>query len=52
MADRLAMLIGDRNLAVEMGSAGRMKAEKMFGLNGMLDRLENVFGAGEQYASS
>jgi glycosyltransferase involved in cell wall biosynthesis len=43
IADCLSRLIGDQNLADKMGKAGRRSVEKLFDLDGMLDRLENVF---------
>jgi glycosyltransferase involved in cell wall biosynthesis len=43
IANCLSRLIGDPSLGERMGTAGRMRVEKIFSLNGMLDHIEKIF---------
>jgi len=42
LADRLAMLLSDRELSAEMGKAGRLMVEKSWGLNAMVGGYESL----------
>ena len=41
----MAKLIGDRNLCVTMGKAGRLKAESEFGLDRLVEETLVVYGS-------
>lgn len=44
MGDRIALLLGDAELAREMGRRARMKVEEEFSCRAQLDRIERLYG--------
>ncbi|MBF0331148.1 MAG: glycosyltransferase [Candidatus Omnitrophica bacterium] len=43
MADKILLLLNDRDLAVKMGKAGRASAERFFSIGSMTDKYERVY---------
>lgn len=43
LADAICILLADKKLVKSMGEAGRMRAKRLFSLETMIDRIENLY---------